>query len=81
MLNSSELFCYTTICSSFKFPNFAFFEFLCTDLCKPEYTHTMHRQTNKHEYPIVSVLEKIIAVVSFFQNLAKHSHILNSNIT
>ena len=28
-----------------------------------------HRQTNKHEYPIVSALEKIIVAVSFFSKL------------
>ena len=48
--------------------------------CMQTRIHT-HRQTNSHEYPVVSLLEKfIVVVVSFIENWAIHSHILNSKV-
>ena len=46
MLNSSELFSYTTICSSFKWIEPLFFELSCTQT---------DRHTDKHEYSLVAV--------------------------
>ena len=48
MSNSSELFSYTTICSSFKWIEPLFFELSHT------HTHT-HTHTDGHEYSIVAV--------------------------
>ena len=54
MSNSSELFRYTTISSSFKWIEPLFFELSCTQT----YRHTdtqIHRQTDGHEYSIAAV--------------------------
>ena len=56
MSNSSDLFSYTTICSSFKWIEPLFFELSCTQT----HTHTdtethTHRNTDGHEYSIVAV--------------------------
>ena len=50
MSNSSELFSYTTICSSFKSIEQIFFELSCTQTDSQTPTHT-----DKREYSIVAV--------------------------
>ena len=50
--NSSELFSYATICSSFKWIEPLFFELLCTQTDTQTATHT---HTDGHEYSIVAV--------------------------
>ena len=56
--NSSELFSYTTTCSSFKWIEPLFFELSCTQTDTQTDTHT-DRQTprhkDRHEYSIVAV--------------------------
>ena len=54
MSNSSELFSYTTICSSFKSIEPLFFELSCTQTDRHIHRQT-HRQTDGHEYSIVAV--------------------------
>ena len=44
MSNSSELFSYTALCSSFKWIELLFFELSCTQTDRHTHTHT-HRQT------------------------------------
>ena len=60
MSNSSELFSYTTICSSFKWIEPLFFKLSCAQTDRHQDTHT-DRQTNthtdKHEYSIVAVYQ------------------------
>ena len=50
VLNSSELFSYTAICSSFKWIEPLFFELSCTQTDRHTETHT-----DRHGYYIVAV--------------------------
>ena len=54
MSNSSELFSYTTICSSFKWIEPLFFELSCTQTDRQTGTKT-DRHTDNDEYSIVAV--------------------------
>ena len=55
MSNSSELFSYTTKCSSFKSIEPLFFELSCTQTDRQTDTHThTDRHTDGHEYSIVA---------------------------
>ena len=62
MSNSSELFSYTTICSSFKSIETLFFELSCTQTHTPTDRQTdgqtnrrTHIHIDRHEYSIVAV--------------------------
>ena len=54
MSNSSELFLYTTVCSSFTSIEPLFFELSCTQTDRQTERQT-HRHTDNDEYSIVAV--------------------------
>ena len=62
MSNSSELFSFTTICSSFKWIELLFFELSCTQTD----THT-DRHTDRHEYSIVAVDNSVVATITMLK--------------
>ena len=67
MSNSSELFLYTTICSSFKWIERFPFELSCTQTQTDRQTHT---HTDGHEYSIVAVDTRFSLAFEFIVTLS-----------